>query len=126
MTLVPTYIPSGYRVSQVTAEPGSYSIDYKNSSNGDLIVQMASDGIGDVILDTGTSDEGKTSSRTVKSPVLPTADMQILTSKGRVQFAIGWLDLGDAAKPRFASIIGDHISAAVGVKIWQGLRYLKH
>ena len=124
--LLPTYIPSGYKVAELAVEPGSYSIDYKNSHGGDLLVQMASEGIGDIILDTGTSEEGKSSSRTIKSAILPSAGMDVLTSKGRVQFAVQWVDLGASAKPQLLSMIGDHLSANVGVKVWKSLRFLKH
>ncbi|HEY3782336.1 MAG TPA: hypothetical protein VGL56_14735 [Fimbriimonadaceae bacterium] len=124
--VVPTYIPAGFKLKKVTFDPGEYDLEYTGPRGADLLVQMASDGIGDISL--GNNADPKTlkeTTRKVTNPVLGTQEMQVDIAKDDREFAVNWIDLGDKAKPRFLSIIGSSMNADLGAKVWKGLRFLK-
>ena len=124
--VIPTYIPPHFRVTKVTTDKGEYDIEYAGPHGAELTVQMASEGLGDIPIGV-EADEKTLKSTTLKvhNPVFGTQSMDVATAKNAHEFAVNWVDLGEKANPRDLSIIGRNMSAAVGAKIWQGLRFLR-
>ena len=122
--VVPSYVPARFRLSKFSAEKGEYDLEYAGPKGAAFMVEMASEGIGDVILDDPSNDAKDTTVK-VRSKTFGTRDMEVLVSSRNRQFGVDWVDLGKNAKPKFLCISGAHMSAAEGAKIWAGLRYLK-
>ncbi len=124
--VLPTYVPPHFRFTSLNAERGEYDISYTGPNGASLMVQMASEGIGDVILD--AKDENAKvvlSTKSVTSPIFGRHSMDVLTTKKEHQFGVDWIDLGKNAKPKFLSISGIQMMPEEGAKVWRGLRYLK-
>lgn len=124
--VVPTYIPPHFKVTGVSAEPGDYDITYSGPNGATLDIEMATDGIGDVVLD-AKDEKAKVvlSTKTVTNPVFGKHSMDVLTTKKEHQFGVDWVDLGAHAKPKFLCISGVQMMPNEGAKVWRGLRYLK-
>ncbi len=124
--VVPSYLPPHFKLSTVSVETGDYTLEYKGPNGATLQVQMASEGIGDIDLDTRLDNETPVLGHlTVVSPVFGKQTMDTLRTKREKQFDVNWVDLGAKAKPKFLSIIGFQLSPQEGAKVWKGLIYLK-
>jgi hypothetical protein len=122
---IPTYIPPRFKLTSVKTDAGEYELDYKGPHGADLLIQMASEGIGDIPLGVNADEKTlKETTRKVTNPTFGTRDMQVDIAKDDREFAVNWIDLGEKAKPKFLSIIGYSMNAELGAKVWKGLRYL--
>jgi hypothetical protein len=125
--VVPSYIPDHFKVSEFDATPGDYTITYTGPNGATFAIEMASEGIGDVDLDTKDPNDTPTiTHKLINNSTFGKHSMDVLTSKKERQFAVEWVDLGSKAKPRFLSITGQQMMSDEGAKIWHGLQYLKH
>lgn len=130
--VVPNYIPDGMRLTKfefepaTRSEPASYSLNYTGKGKAELIVQMTSDGIGDLILQSDSDDPYESSSwRTVRNPVLGKVKVEFLDLPKEHHFGVNWIDLGEHKSPRFLSVSGRHLGSSEAVKVVKGLRFLK-
>lgn len=130
--IVPTYLPAGMRFSRfefepaTRAEPASYTFHYTGKGRAHLAVQMASEGIGSVLLQSDNDDVKEPSSlRTVRNAVLGKIEIQFLDLPKDHHFGVEWIDLGEHKSPRFLCVTGRHIASSEAVKIVKGLRFLK-
>ncbi|HEY3782337.1 MAG TPA: hypothetical protein VGL56_14740 [Fimbriimonadaceae bacterium] len=124
--VIPTFIPEGFKVVLCSAFPGSYTIQYRGPEPGvELTIEMASQGIGDIVLG-GDADKKtlKASKGKVSNVTFGKRDLYVATAKNYMAFSTSWVDLGKKAKPRFFCIIGHQIDPIIGAKIYQGLKYL--
>jgi hypothetical protein len=130
--VVAGYLPSGYHIAKVRFDPGdanaagAYEIDYAGPSGASFVVQMASDGIGDLILQAQNGDEATpTATKTIRTTLFPEGNLEFLDKGKDHRFVMQWVDFGEKSKPRFLSAMGDHLSMAVSLRLVQGLRRLR-
>jgi hypothetical protein len=123
--VIPTYIPPDFKVVLCSAFAGSYTIEYRGPDHAELTIEMASEGIGDIVLG-GDADKKtlKAFKSKVTNPTFGKRDLYIATAKGYLAFATSWVDLGKKAKPRFFCIIGRQMPVEYGDKIFHGIKYL--
>src|SRR5205814_1622368 len=105
--VVPGFVPTGFKLSDFSYEPGngnelgSYSLKYRNKKGAFFLVQMASDGIGDIFFDTSGGDTLEpTKTEEVKLAPFGTGLLEFLDKGAEHQFHLQWVDLGDKARPR--------------------------
>lgn len=131
--LVPTYVPTGFVVKEaklvVDKEPAltDWRVRYHNpKTKAEFTVQMASDGLGDIIFSTPDGDviePGK--SVYGKSPVFGKFEV-MSAQKGKYRTAgCNWLDVAPKTFPRFAMVYSEGMDAATIKRIVEGLRWLK-
>jgi hypothetical protein len=128
---VPTYVPAGYKFKSLEIEEPNdpvlltVSIRYVNSkTKGELIVQMCSDGIGDVFFTLPNGDTVEPTGQLAwKSRALGNGIIETYT-KGRFrEWHLNWIEF--KSKPNFLSVIGHSMSAAEGKKFMEGLCWLR-
>jgi hypothetical protein len=123
--VIPTYIPPDFKVVLCSAYAGSYTIEYRGPGHAELTIEMASEGIGDIVL--GGDADKKTlmaAKGKVSNGTFGKRDLFVATAKDYIAFATSWVDLGKKAKPRFFCIIGHQMSADAGAKIFRAIKYL--
>lgn len=129
--LVPTKLPSGFKVVSLELEPHNdpvmvhMSITYKKGSQ-QITIQQSSEGLGDLIFDQDP-DKGKPQGILPwKSPVLPmTWPIEYQTEKGKMHWHVQWIELPGTKYPRHLSAIGYGVDPKVGKAFLEGLRWLK-
>lgn len=128
---LPTYLPSGYKFKSMRIEEPNdpvtlmVSLQYTNSkTKGDLIVQMCSDGIGDVFFTMPNGDTVEPNGHlNWKSPAIGAGVIETYV-KGRYrEWHLNWIEF--KTKPTFLSIIGHNMSAVEGKKVVESMRWLK-
>lgn len=130
--VVPTYIPSGFKVDSVeydkqkTQVESSISYTYKNKkTGGEIIIQMASDGLGDPIFDTEEDYDWKQVKETVgNSPVFGKYTMESLQTKKGLMVQCTWYELPGKLYPRFVMMFGKNLKPAYAIKVMNSLRFL--
>lgn len=126
VTVVPTYVPAGFKLKVAVASVyekkyGDTHITFMNGKS-ELTIQMASEGIGDPILD----DEDEPSKiLNINSPVLGTVEMQFGKPKAMRPFLCTWYMTSMHLNPVFVMVMGQGVSEPEIVKFVQGLRFLK-
>ncbi len=131
--LVPTYVPAGFVVKEaklvVDKEPAltDWRVRYHNpKTQAEFTVQMASDGLGDIIFSTPDGDviePGK--SVYGKSPVF--GKFEIMSAqKGKYKTAgCNWMEVAQKTFPYFAMVYSEGMDAATIKRIVESLRWLK-
>jgi hypothetical protein len=131
--VVPTYVPAGLKVKNFQLmNPRnplllSWVLTYEHpKSNASLILQMCSEGIGDVFftLGNGVTVEA-TGHKEVRSKVLGNVSVEEYVKGRHRLWHVNWVEIGPKAVPRFVALIGEKISPVEGRKIVAGLRWLK-
>lgn len=127
VTVVPTYVPAGFKLKAAVASVyekkyGDTHITFMNGKS-ELTIQMASEGIGDPILDDG--DE-PSKILNINSPVMGTVQMQFGNSKTMRPFLCTWYMTSMHLNPVFVMVMGQGVSEPEIVKFVQGLRFLKN
>jgi hypothetical protein len=97
--VIPSYIPPGFKLKSVTTDVGE-TLEYKGPHGADLLIQMASDGIGDIPLGVNAEKTLKETTRKVHNPVFGNRDMDVATAKGDREFAVNWVDLRAESQAR--------------------------
>lgn len=127
--VLPTYVPKGFRVKSMEIDISSkehydhfFSVDYTNGKGGEFTVQMASGGIGDLILD----DEGvgKMTTKPIVAGHAKSAEMMFVEKKP-TEFGLNWIELDKSYKMPFVSAMGRGLSSAEAVKIVSSLKTLR-
>ena len=131
--LVPTYVPAGFVVKEAKllidkeAALTDWRVRYENpKTKAKFTLQMASDGLGDIIFSTPDGDviePGK--SVYGKSPVF--GKFEVMTAhKGTYRTAgCNWIELGKKTYPHFVMVYSDGIDGGTVKRIVEGLRWLK-
>lgn len=125
--VVPTYVPSGFKLisadcSLYEKKYGDAGIGYRNGK-AELIIQMASEGIGDPMFD---DDDEETKVIKIASPLLGTVDMAFGKPKTPRSFMCTWYALSAHSNPVFCMVMGKGVSEAEVSKFVLGLRLLKN
>lgn len=129
--LLPTYVPAGYQLKSFAIEEPNdpvtlmWHVRYVNpKTKGEFVLQMCSDGIGDIFFNT---PDGDTMQPTGELPFASSAigkGVIEVYSKGKLrEWHMQWVELKQ--KPMFVSLIGHNMSGSEGQKIVNSLRWLK-
>jgi hypothetical protein len=128
---LPTYVPAGYKFKAMKIEEPNdpvmltLTIEYRNAkTKSDLIVQMCSDGIGDVFFTLPGGDTVEpTGEMKWKSSILGSGIIETYVKGKYREWHLNWIELKQ--KPIFLSVIGHNMSASEGKRVIEGLRWLK-
>lgn len=132
-SLLPTQVPKGYKFDGLVFEGGklpvqySYQIDYRSKAGARLVLQMASDGFGDVILEDPEGNNVDFDKDTAgKNPIFGKFMLVYgFDQKKRPYSAIDWLTVPGKPLPSSVSAYGEGVSAAELKKFAESLRWFK-
>jgi hypothetical protein len=132
--LVPTTIPRGYTFDELSIESPkdkvqfSYSIAYfRKRDRARLVVQTASDGIGDVMLE-DSKGNAIDPTKTLKGQNRITGEFAVEYGVGkdkRTYACVNWLELPPRHVPKYVSIVSDRAAPNDLLTLTEGLRWLK-
>jgi hypothetical protein len=128
---IPTYVPAGFKFKSMQVEEPNdpvmlmLSIRYVNpKTKGEVVIQMCSDGIGDVFFTMPDGDTVEPNGELAwKSPALGKGVIETYTKGKYREWHLNWIEF--KTKPLFLSVIGHNMTAAEGKKFIEGLRWLK-
>jgi hypothetical protein len=129
--VVPTYIPAGMHLWKFALgprgadQPATVELTYRGVGKAEFTVQMASDGIGDLILQSDDDEiHEATRLKRIRNRDIGDVELEFLPFRGEDHFGFNWVPLGKTY-PLFALVVGDHIGFTEAVKIVRGVRFLK-
>ena len=126
--IVPSRVPAGFKLTEFKLENREgiqdFSVTY-TKGKADVLIQMTSEGIGDVILDADDAGDAPYTGFDFKNPVFGRHHIDTLRTKTANQSGMNWVDLGEKALPRFVSMIGTGLSDKELRVFAEGLRFLK-
>ena len=126
--VVPSKIPKGFKLKTFTLEKGATPIETYLSltytkGKGDFILQMASDGIGDVILDAEDDPNAPIKGFWADTKLFGRVRVDTLRTPKTNQFGLNWQEL--KGTPKFLSAVGSWVDEKSIKTFLSGLHYLK-
>jgi hypothetical protein len=130
---LPTYVPKGFTLQSMEIvknkqpELRDFSLTYKRGKSKDyILIQMASDGLGDPIMqdenDESVEPQGYVKA---KSPLLGEVAIDYYKKKPFKRFQCTWYEMPGKSWPRYVMVVGEGLDASEGRKIIESLRVLK-
>ena len=137
--LVPTYVPPGFKYQSASLatwaedspkdDPAlmNWTAVYVNAKTKEkLIIQMASDGLGDYIFSLPNGDTIEpTKTLAGKSPAFGPYEILVASQGSYRCSATYWTEVSIKTYPRHVMVIGDGMNSAVVKRVIDGLRWLK-
>ncbi len=138
--LVPTVIPRGFKLvkwelmnhmdpGQTKKNPAltDWRLRYENAhSRAEIVVQMASDGLGDYIFDMPDGDTVEPlSSLKAKSPALGSFAVMVAKKGSYRAAATTWIELKTKGYPKYLMVYGNGVEGTAVKRVAESLRWLK-
>lgn len=113
--LLPTWTPPGFRLKSLTANrrDGDMTAEYTSGAKS-IVVQMGSEGLGDLMLDEVT---GPTKTTSFRSALLGAGAVESGTVKGRTEAIVNWIDMGAGNWPSALSFVFSGVSPSEAVRV---------
>jgi len=110
---LPTWIPAGYKGEvNVNLNKEAVLTDYQvtyTKGTSSFTIQTASDGIGDIFLETADGTEIEDALATVRNSVLGGTVEIRLDKKTKTQFVVNWIEVSKKKLPLFVGLLGEHM-----------------
>lgn len=131
--LYPTYIPKGFRLKSVDIDKSRSMLEasaaltfYKPGTKQNVMIQFASEGLGDIIMPDGGSDNPPPSTMMkYRNSIFGSGELERAKGQGYDETAMQWEQLPTKGYPRYVSVIAEYMSLAEVKKIVESLRYRK-
>lgn len=113
---LPTWLPAGFKGDvgvNVEKDPimTSYGIEYSNGKGSSFVIQTASEGIGDIFLETKDGEQLEEVYVKVKTPYWGTQELAI-DKKTRRQWVLNWQENKGKSLPTFVGLFGSNMALA--------------
>lgn len=125
---LPTYLPKGFRLTHFTIEDDAgpemktYTAVYENGKKGLLIVQSASDGLGDAFFDLADGEiADPTGTITARNKALGKIEVEVCRKGKYNLFHNQWLELKGKELPQFLMLYGENLSQTDIKKVYASL-----